>query len=52
MGWRNPRITDDECYGFVDEFIRAVETVDGLGSLKTSHKNAMPLTNRYRNEIL
>lgn len=25
MGWRNPRITDDEYYEFVDEFIRAVK---------------------------
>lgn len=25
MGWRNPRITDDEYYEFVDEFIQAVK---------------------------
>lgn len=25
MGWRHPRITDDEYYMFVDEFIQAVK---------------------------
>ncbi|MGQ7789803.1 hypothetical protein ACULNC_12560 [Shigella flexneri] len=25
MGWRNPRITDDEYYEFVDESIQAVK---------------------------
>ncbi len=29
MGWRNPRITDDEYYEFVDEFIQAETTLAG-----------------------
>ena len=54
MGWRNPRITDDEYYEFVDEFIRAVKQrwPDVLLQFEDfAQKNAMPLLNRYRNEI-
>ena len=55
MGWRNPRITDDEYYEFVDEFIRAVKHrwPDVLfTSLKISpRKTLYPLLTRYRDEI-
>ncbi|HAN2679202.1 TPA: oxaloacetate-decarboxylating malate dehydrogenase [Escherichia coli O25b:H4-ST131] len=54
MGWRNPRITDDEYYEFVDEFIQAVKQrwPDVLLQFEDfAQKNAMPLLNRYRNEI-
>ncbi len=54
MGWRNPRITDDEYYEFVDEFIQAVKQrwPDVLLQFEDfAQKNAMPLLNRYRDEI-
>lgn len=54
MGWRNPRITDDEYYEFVDEFIRAVKHrwPDVLLQFEDfAQKNAMPLLTRYRDEI-
>ncbi len=40
MGWRNPRITDDEYYEFVDEFIQAVKQrwPECCCSLKTLYK--------------
>ncbi|PCO16542.1 hypothetical protein CQA18_27405, partial [Enterobacter hormaechei] len=46
MGWRNPRITDDEYYEFVDEFIQAVKQrwPDVLLQFEDfAQKNAMPL---------
>ncbi len=49
MGWRNPRITDDEYYEFVDEFIQAVKQrwPDVLLQFEDfAQKNAMPLLNR------
>ncbi|WP_312226673.1 NAD-dependent malic enzyme [Pseudescherichia sp.] len=54
MGWRHPRITGDEYYEFVDEFIQAVKQrwPDVLLQFEDfAQKNAMPLLNRYRNEI-
>ena len=54
MGWRNPRITDDEYYEFVDEFIQAVKHrwPDVLLQFEDfAQKNAMPLLTRYRDEI-
>ena len=54
MGWRNPRITDDEYYEFVDEFLQAVKQrwPDVLLQFEDfAQKNAMPLLNRYRDEI-
>ncbi|MFP1463057.1 hypothetical protein ACLB1E_22745 [Escherichia coli] len=53
MGWRNPRITDDEYYEFVDDLIQAVKQrlPDVLLQFEDfAQKNAMPLLNRYRNE--
>ena len=55
MGWRHPRITDDEYYQFVDDFIRAVKHrwPDVLLQFEDfAQKNAMPLLNRYRDEDL
>lgn len=54
MGWRHPRISGDEYYEFVDEFIQAIKQrwPDVLLQFEDfAQKNAMPLLNRYRNEI-
>ncbi|QTF08955.1 NAD-dependent malic enzyme [Brenneria izadpanahii] len=54
MGWRHPRITDDEYYQFVDEFIQAVKRRWPNVLLQFedfAQKNATPLLNRYRDEI-
>jgi len=54
MGSRHPRITDDEYYAFVDEFIQAVRHRWPNVLLQFedfAQKNAMPLLTRYRNEI-
>jgi malate dehydrogenase (oxaloacetate-decarboxylating) len=54
MGWRHPRITGDEYYAFVDEFIQAVKQrwPDVLLQFEDfAQKNAMPLLTRYRDEI-
>ncbi|XCW69634.1 NAD-dependent malic enzyme [Kosakonia cowanii] len=54
MGSRHPRITGDEYYAFVDEFIQAVKQrwPDVLLQFEDfAQKNAMPLLNRYRDEI-
>ncbi|MCL7649256.1 NAD-dependent malic enzyme [Klebsiella pneumoniae] len=54
MGWRHPRITDDEYYQFVDDVIQAIKArwPDVLLQFEDfAQKNAMPLLNRYRNEI-
>ena len=54
MGARHPRITDDEYYQFVDDFIQAVKSRWPNVLLQFedfAQKNAMPLLNRYRNEI-
>jgi malate dehydrogenase (oxaloacetate-decarboxylating) len=54
MGWRHPRITDEEYYQFVDDFIQAVKHrwPDVLLQFEDfAQKNAMPLLNRYRDEI-
>lgn len=54
MGWRHPRITDEEYYAFVDEFIHAVQHRWPNVLLQFedfAQKNAMPLLERYRNEI-
>nr|WP_113867409.1 NAD-dependent malic enzyme [Brenneria salicis]NMN91988.1 NAD-dependent malic enzyme [Brenneria salicis ATCC 15712 = DSM 30166]RBP61295.1 NAD-dependent malic enzyme [Brenneria salicis ATCC 15712 = DSM 30166]RLM30298.1 NAD-dependent malic enzyme [Brenneria salicis ATCC 15712 = DSM 30166] len=54
MGWRHPRITDDDYYEFVDEFIQAVKRrwPDVLLQFEDfAQKNATPLLNRYRDEI-
>nr|WP_234450475.1 NAD-dependent malic enzyme [Pluralibacter gergoviae] len=54
MGARHPRITDDEYYQFVDDFIQAVKSRWPNVLLQFedfAQKNAMPLLTRYRNEI-
>ena len=54
MGSRHPRITGDEYTASVDEFIQAVKHRWPNVLLQFedfAQKNAMPLLNRYRNEI-
>ncbi|AXW88333.1 NAD-dependent malic enzyme [Lonsdalea britannica] len=54
MGWRHPRISGDEYYAFVDEFIQAVKRRWPNVLLQFedfAQGNAMPLLNRYRDEI-
>ncbi|EPK7573114.1 TPA: NAD-dependent malic enzyme [Klebsiella michiganensis] len=54
MGWRHPRITDDEYYQFVDDVIQAIKArwPDVLLQFEDfAQKNAMPLLNRYRHEV-
>ncbi|VYU80256.1 NAD-dependent malic enzyme [Metakosakonia massiliensis] len=54
MGSRHPRITGDDYYAFVDEFIQAVKQRWPNVLLQFedfAQKNAMPLLDRYRNEI-
>ncbi len=54
MGWRHPRITDEEYYAFVDEFIQAVQHRWPNVLLQFedfAQKNAMPLLERYRDQI-
>ncbi len=44
MGWRHPRISGDEYYAFVDEFIQAVNVVGQMSccSLKILHRKMPP----------
>ncbi|MBJ3816147.1 NAD-dependent malic enzyme [Shimwellia pseudoproteus] len=54
MGTRSPRIADEEYYQFVDEFIQAVKQrwPNVLIQFEDfAQKNAMPLLNRYRDEV-
>ena len=54
MGWRHPRITGEEYDAFVDEFIQAVKRRWPNVLLQFedfAQKNAMPLLNRYRDEL-
>src|SRR5471032_3096568 len=54
MGWRHPRITGDEYYAFVDQFIEAVKVRWPNVLLQFedfAQKNAMPLLTRYRDEL-
>ena len=54
MGARHPRITGDEYYAFVDEFVQAVRHRWPNVLLQFedfAQKNAMPLLTRYRDEI-
>ncbi|MDR3432258.1 MAG: NAD-dependent malic enzyme [Rouxiella aceris] len=54
MGWRHPRITGDEYYAFVDQFIEAVKIRFPNVLLQFedfAQKNAMPLLERYRKEL-
>lgn len=54
MGWRHPRISGEEYHAFVEEFIQAVKRRLPNVLLQFedfAQKNAMPLLNRYRDEI-
>ncbi|WP_299018529.1 NAD-dependent malic enzyme [uncultured Photobacterium sp.] len=54
MGWRHPRITGQEYDNFVDEFIQAVKQrwPEALIQFEDfAQKNAMPLLERYKDEV-
>ena len=54
MGWKNPRITGPEYDAFVDTFIKAVKRrwPDVLLQFEDfAQRNALPVLNRYRDEI-
>ncbi len=54
MGWRNPRISGDEYYEFVDRFIQAVKRrwPEVLLQFEDfAQTNATPLLNRYRDDL-
>ncbi|CCG87732.1 NAD-dependent malic enzyme [Erwinia piriflorinigrans] len=54
MGWRHPRITGEEYDRFVNEFIHAVKSRWPNVLLQFedfAQKNAMPLLERYRDEV-
>ncbi len=54
MGWKHPRITGDDYYAFVDEFIQAVKLRWPKALLQFEDfagDHATPLLNRYRNEL-
>lgn len=54
MGWRQPRITGDEYYEFVDLFIQAIKMRWPKAILQFedfAQDHATPLLNRYRNEL-
>lgn len=54
MGWRHPRISGDEYYEFVDEFIQAVKMRWPNVLLQFedfSQSHATPLLQRYRDEL-
>ncbi|KAB8307308.1 NAD-dependent malic enzyme [Erwinia endophytica] len=54
MGWRHPRITGEEYDNFIHEFIQAVKSRWPHVLLQFedfAQKNAMPLLERYRDEV-
>ncbi|GHA17243.1 NAD-dependent malic enzyme [Oceanisphaera arctica] len=54
MGWRNPRVTGEEYEQFVDAFIEAVKRRWPNVLLQFedfAQKNAMPVLNRYKDEL-
>lgn len=54
MGWRHPRITGDDYYKFVDEFIQAVKVRWPNVLLQFedfAQDHATPLLNRYRDQL-
>lgn len=54
MGWRQPRISGDEYYNFVDDVIRGIRRrwPNALIQFEDfAQKNAMPLLNKYRDSI-
>ncbi|MFV5426955.1 NAD-dependent malic enzyme [Acinetobacter towneri] len=54
MGWNQPRISGEEYYQFVDQVIDAVKRRWPKALIQFedfAQKNAMPLLNKYRNQI-
>ena len=54
MGWRHPRITGEEYYEFVDEFIQALKVRWPNALLQFedfAQDHATPLLNRYRDQL-
>lgn len=54
MGWRQPRITGDEYYEFVDHIIRGIRRRWPKALIQFedfAQKNALPLLNKYRDKI-
>lgn len=54
MGWRHPRVSKQEYNAFVDEFIQAVKSrwPEALIQFEDfAQKNAMPLLERYKDEV-
>ena len=54
MGWKHPRITGDEYNKFIDTFVMAVKRrwPDVLLQFEDfSQRNALPILNRYRDQI-
>lgn len=54
MGWKHPRITGDDYYAFVDEFIQGIKLRWPKALLQFedfAQDHATPLLNRYRNEL-
>ena len=54
MGWKHPRIKDEEYYAFVDEFIQSIKMRWPKAILQFedfAQEHATPLLNRYRNEL-
>jgi malate dehydrogenase (oxaloacetate-decarboxylating) len=54
MGWNQPRISGDEYYAFVDEVIAAIKCRWPKALIQFedfAQNNAMPLLNKYRDEI-
>lgn len=54
MGWRHPRVSKQDYNAFVDEFIQAVKSrwPEALIQFEDfAQKNAMPLLERYKDEV-
>ncbi len=54
MGWRHPRITGEDYYNFVDEFIQAIKMRWPHALLQFedfAQDHATPLLNRYRDQL-
>lgn len=54
MGWRQPRITGDEYYDFIDAVIRSVRRRWPKALIQFedfAQKHALPLLNKYRDQI-
>ena len=54
MGWRQPRITGDEYYAFIDQVINAIKRRWPKALIQFedfAQNNAMPILQTYRNKI-